>query len=786
MILILFGDSLQNELRSGLIQEVQMLRIVPIRQSITLFLSVKSALFESRLRKICCLRSQSLSENEPKTLKAFASRAKSFLAFWVFLLTVCIAASNVFAQETPSTDPTDAPAAEVADAVPTHSNVEPVHWIPDQRVLVNAPPTTIDFDEVAALFCDSAAFDGAPGKYKPEDVAFSIVQAPSIVEAEFNGKELLLKWNQDAVGKGRVVVKAAVDDETARPSFVTFNVESWEPNYWTIFAATLGGLGLFLFGMKRMSDGLQAIAGARMRRLISMFTNNRFLGIGVGFLTTAVVQSSSATTVMTLSFVDSGLMTLKQAIAVIMGTNIGTTATGWLLTLKLGSLGLPITGAAALVAIFAKREKIRDYAMFTLGLGLVFFGLQTMSAGLSPLPEIPEFTNFMSKFEANSIWGALKCVFVGCVTTILVQSSSATVAITMTLVSLGAFGLDSAAALVLGENIGTTSTALISSINSTPNGKRSAYFHSLFNVIGVAWVLCIFFPVLLPFVNSLGDSLHFDDAAKVALTHSTFNIVNTIVFVPFVGVCARFLMKHVKDKTNDVAKQNQSVTGLSSFHNDAPFLAIERSRLEVRRMFVECIELFDVLKAAHKSGFADNALNEKAFELEEKLDVQQDETIEFISKLTTRTFSNDLAASAREQIRVAEELESLSDQMISILKSNLKLKASDTATPRIISENFDRFLDDAANSLKFLDDSFAVHKHHQVANVLSERRDAFVSTVKKTQSELQETMFQDQLQPNAIIAVDFQLSVWRRVYERLLNISEAIEKPGVLEGKVIA
>ena len=239
----------------------------------------------------------------------------------------------------------------------------------------------------------------------------------------------------------------------------------------------VAGLGVFLLGMKYMSEGLQTIAGRRLRTMIGAATSNRFMGMAVGTGVTCLVQSSSVTTVMVVGFVNAGFMTLTQAIGVIMGANIGTTITGWIIALKIGKYGLPIMGVAALVFAFAKKDRLKFLAMAVMGVGMVFFGLELMKNGFKPIRGMEEFESWFSVFQANSYFGVLKCAAVGCILTMVVQSSSATLGITIGLASTGVIPFHTAAALVLGENIGTTITAYLASIGTTTNAKRAAYAH---------------------------------------------------------------------------------------------------------------------------------------------------------------------------------------------------------------------------------------------------------------------------------------------------------------------
>jgi phosphate:Na+ symporter len=264
----------------------------------------------------------------------------------------------------------------------------------------------------------------------------------------------------------------------------------------SIIIAVIGGLGLFLLGMKNMSEGMQAIAGDKIRKLINTVTDNRFVACGVGATVTALIQSSSVTTVMVVGMVNAGLMTLKQSIGVIMGAGIGTTITAWLIALKIADYGLPILGISAFFYLFAKYDRIRYTAMMFVGLGMVFFGLEIMKEGLLPLRDNEQILALMAQFVPSDYFGLVKCIGVGALVTAMIQSSSATVAITITLAKTGIIGYDSAVALVLGENIGTTITAYLASLGASTNAKRSAFVHISINALGVLVLLPIFYQYL--------------------------------------------------------------------------------------------------------------------------------------------------------------------------------------------------------------------------------------------------------------------------------------------------
>ena len=315
----------------------------------------------------------------------------------------------------------------------------------------------------------------------------------------------------------------------------------------------LGGLAIFLFGMKSMSEGMKAVAGRRMRRIIASVTDNPFMALAAGVGVTFLLQSSSITTVLVVGFVNSGLMMLTQAIGVILGANIGTTITGWILALEVGKYGLIIIAVGVFVLFIAKGERTRFIAGVIMGLGMIFYGLELMKDGFKPMRQMPEFVEWFSYFKANDYVGVLKCALVGCFLTLIVQSSSATLGITMGLAATQVIPFETAAALVLGENLGTTITALFASIGAKPNAKRAAYSHVLLNFLGVAWITAVF-PVYMGILEHivawasglLGMSVNV--MTKIALVHTGFNLLNTFIFLPLIPLLAWVVTRIVPDK----------------------------------------------------------------------------------------------------------------------------------------------------------------------------------------------------------------------------------------------
>lgn len=453
-------------------------------------------------------------------------------------------------------------------------------------------------------------------------------------------------------------------------------------NLIQVFFGIVGGLGIFLLGMKNMSDGMQAIAGANLRRMIGAVTHYRLMATGVGTLVTCVVQSSSITTVLVIGSVNSGVMNLTQAIGVIMGANIGTTITGWILVLKIGKYGLPLLGLMALLYLFVKSDRWRFWALSLMGVGMIFFGLEVMKDACAVIKEMPEFESWFQRFQATSYFGVWKCVLVGCILTILVQSSSATLGITISLAYQGIISYDTAAALVLGENIGTTITAYLASLGATVNARRAAYFHLIFNLIGVLWITAIFqwytdfIQVIIEGEVSAGvlrdgEEVFPYTTAAIAATHSIFNVTNTLLFLPFVAYFVRLLEWLVPSKK---FKEKPHLTDLNIRMLDSPSLAIEQSRVEILKMGDGCEKMLTWLRTLLQQDQPDRTLSERLLRREQVLDDIQDEVAAFITDLLSGNVAHAVAEEARQQIRISDEFESVSDYITSILKFDRRLR----------------------------------------------------------------------------------------------------------------
>lgn len=470
----------------------------------------------------------------------------------------------------------------------------------------------------------------------------------------------------------------------------------------------IGGLGVFLLGMKNMSEGMQAVAGSSLRRMIGLVTNNRLLAMIAGVFVTCVVQSSSVTTVMVVGFVNSSVMGLSQAVGVIMGANIGTTVTGWILVLKIGKWGLPMLGAAAFVFLFSRSERWRYWAMALMGVGMVFFGLEIMKDACKIINDVPDFKAWFQTFTADSYLGVLKCAMIGCILTTLVQSSSATLGITISLATQGIISYETAAALVLGENIGTTITAFLASLGATTNARRAAYFHVIFNVIGVFWITAIFhwYVRFVPWLieGSFVDGTFLENTfvhdwflegevgarlveidpktgeeivtysgttAAIAATHTIFNVANTLLFLPFAPLFVRFLTWLIPSKE---FKEKPRLTDLDVRMLESPLLAIEQSGKEIERMGDGCSKMLNWLRDLIQQDEPDKSLADRLRQREQVLDHIQDEVVVYVTNLLSTNIPHSVTDEARLQLRMADEYESISDYIVNLDKFDRKLR----------------------------------------------------------------------------------------------------------------
>ncbi len=549
-----------------------------------------------------------------------------------------------------------------------------------------------------------------------------------------------------------------------------------------MLVAVVGGLGVFLLGMKNMSEGMQAVAGNRMRVLINAVTNNRFMACGVGLVITMMIQSSSVTTVMVVGMVNATLMNLTQAIGVILGADIGTTITGWILILKISQYGLPMMGFAAFFFLFSKNERLRYTAMMILGLGMVFFGLMLMKDGFAPLRTMEGFTGLFDKFKPDSYFGVLRCCFVGAAVTAVVQSSSATLGITMGMVGAGVLDFQTAAALVLGENIGTTITACLGAIGASTNAKRAAAAHVTIKVLGVAWITAVFFPYMKLMKGFIGEDLltttvlvkevptYIYAMKGIALSHTAFNLANVIIMLPFTTVLSRVLMRVMPDK---MEKEVPHLKFLDVRMLDTPAMGIQQSQEEIIRMGDIARKMLVRLKDIISKKGRDEVSEGKIFRREDILDVCQKEIVEFLSNLLSGNVPHDVMDNGRKQLRIADEYESIGDYITTLLKLNLKMDKGDM---EMLSETRAEIIELHGRVLQYLTMINEAVKDDNVRIVQKAGTygDAITHLIKEYRTNHLERVESGDVTPLKSLIITDMLNAYRRVKDHALNIAEAL------------
>lgn len=443
------------------------------------------------------------------------------------------------------------------------------------------------------------------------------------------------------------------------------------------FLKLIGSLGLFLYGMKIMSEGLQKVAGDRLRGILTAMTTNRVTGVLTGVLITALIQSSSATTVMVVSFVNAGLLTLAESISVIMGANIGTTVTAWIISIfgfkvDMAAFALPLL-AIALPLIFSGKSNRKSVGEFIFGFSFLFMGLSYLKANAPDLNANPEMLAFVQNYTNMGFFSVLLFLFIGTILTMIVQASAATMAITLIMCANGWISLELGAALVLGENIGTTITANIAALAANTQAKRAALAHFVFNVFGVIWVLIIFHPFML-FVNWVVDTFFHPGNAEVAISyklsafHSIFNICNVFFLIWAVKLIERTVCAIIRPREEDEEPRLRFITGgmLSTAE-----LSILQARKEIHLFSERIHRMFgmvqDLLHTEKDDDF--NKLFSRIEKYENISDNMELEIANYLNQVSEGRLSSESKLQIRAMLREVTEIESIGDSCYNLART---------------------------------------------------------------------------------------------------------------------
>ncbi len=437
----------------------------------------------------------------------------------------------------------------------------------------------------------------------------------------------------------------------------------------------IGSLGVFLYGMKVMSDGLQKSAGHRLQSVLNFMTQNRFMGVLTGVVVTGIIQSSSATTVMVVSFVNAGLLSLTQAIRTIMGANIGTTVTTWIVSylgfkVDIATIAVPIVGIG-LPFMFAKQRKYRDFGDFLIGFGLLFIGLGFLKNCVPDITQYPSTQEFLSNLSSYGVWSYLLYVAAGTILTMIIQSSSAMMTVTVAMAYKGWLDLPSAAALCLGENIGTTITAYLASLGTNVNARRAARAHTLFNVIGVIWMSFVFryYLQFLEWIVPWDYEARVNFPLNLALFHTLFNTCNTLLLIWFVPQFAWVVERLVKPSSRD-KDTSYKLQYISGALQDTADMNIIEAKKEMEKMAQIVVNMYDeTMEVFHNPNKHLETKVENIGRTEELTDQMQVEITSYLQKCAQENLSETNYNNLNFLIRIIHELENIGDCNYNISKA---------------------------------------------------------------------------------------------------------------------
>jgi len=454
---------------------------------------------------------------------------------------------------------------------------------------------------------------------------------------------------------------AALTALAVTPAFGAASVANSDINWWNMAMSLFGGLALFLFGMEQMADALKAVAGERMKVILAKLTTNRFMGAATGAFVTAIIQSSSVTTVLVVGFITAGLMSMAQSIGVIMGANIGTTITAQIVAFKVTKAALLMVAVGFSMLFFSKQEKIKQYGGMLMGLGLVFFGMSVMSDAMKPLRSYEPFLDLMTTMENPLIGILVAAAFTG-----LVQSSSATTGIVIVMATQGFITLQAGIALAFGANIGTCVTAMLASIGKPREAVRAAVVHVLFNVFGVlVWIA--FIPQLAEVVTWLSpahpelsgtDRLASEAPRQIANAHTIFNIANTIIFIGFTTQFARLVEKLVPDKPVE-EKLITRPKYLDEELLETPSLALDRARLEIGHMGSRVTVMLQDIMDAVVNG--DRAMLKKIAKIDDEVDILHGHIVTYLGRISQKALTEQQTEVLMKLMGATNDLENIGD-----------------------------------------------------------------------------------------------------------------------------
>ena len=555
------------------------------------------------------------------------------------------------------------------------------------------------------------------------------------------------------------------------------------------FLQLIGALGIFIYGMKVFSDGLQKVAGNKLRAILKGMTSTRFRGILTGFGTTSITQSSSTTTVMVVSFVNAGLITFMESTGVIMGANIGTTVTSWIISIF--GFKMQITPVAMILIglffpfMFFGREKLRNLAESMIGFGILFIGLDFIKNGVPNIQQNPEMFQFLDQFTEFGFLSIALFVVVGTVLTLLTQSSSAAMAITLVMLFQGWIDFPIAAAMVLGENIGTTVTANIAAIVGNVYAKRAARFHFVFNMFGVLWMMLLIDPFLMGidslmgyFAPGAGSVMHATSemgranaTLALSLFHSTFNVINVLLIVGFVPYIVDLIEKYQKEKEDTQTRLQYISSGMMS----SPELSIEQAHKEIQ-LFARLIDKmhFSIEGLLFNKQNRQDQFLEKIEKREGITDNIELEIAEYLTRISSYNLTEDATRRIRGMHSMINDLERVADIYYQMSKTYERMRNEDERLPESAMKKLHQLLNlvhdaiqNVRENLEKEEGEMDLQKSVEIEDAIDDCRDELQ---KFHYSQLENNVYSNEV---GFVFIDY-LSRLEKIGDHLFNVNEAI------------
>ena len=535
-------------------------------------------------------------------------------------------------------------------------------------------------------------------------------------------------------------------------------------NWQEILFHFLGGLGLFLYSIKTMGDGLQQAAGDRLRFYIDKYTSNPFLGVLVGIVVTALIQSSTGVTVITVGLVSASLLTLRQAIGIIMGANIGTTVTSFIIGFKLGEYALPLIFLGTMFLFFTKNRTANNIGRILFGVGGIFYALNLISAGMSPLKDLPQFKEYMVTLGQNPILG----VFAGAVITVLIQASSATIGILQGLYAGGFLDLKGSLPVLFGDNIGTTLTVIIAAAGANVSAKRVAATHVTFNVLGT--ILCLI--LLGPFTSMIEyfqALLHLSPEMTIAFSHGAFNVSNTIVQFPFIGALAYFVTKLIPGE-DEVVKYEPLYLD-EQLIQQSPSIALGNAKKELLHLGNYATKAFD-LSYTYIIDL-DEKIAEKGHKTEEAINTIDEKLTRYLIRLSSESLSQkesevltNILDSSRDLERIGDHAEGLLNLTDYLQRKNVQFSEAALEELAEIYQATTAFIKDALDSVENNDIEKAqslIERHKEINNIERVLRKTHIKRLNKGECSTQA----------GVNFIDI-ISHYTRVSDHAMNLAEKV------------